>query len=234
MLLAGPAENLDISDANGRTLDPTGEAPVPGASLYQIVQETARGTRFLTSWDDLEAAMENARSLNANTGLAYKVVMWGTGKAVLRPEPSRQFRGDNILPSYVYHPAAVKTHPEALPVSAVYGKRSEVIFTPTGDGIVTNLGSFAVGVGDAAVQNIGKSMRGAGAGISLPGAIAAARQVSSKRRQRATVFARARGRLHPVLTVAPTVQEEGLGEYGFGSVIRPVTPREYEELLRMQ
>jgi len=48
------------------------------------------------------------------------------------------------LPSFVYHPAAIKNHPDALPVAAVYGNHSEVIFTPEGDGIVTHLGEFTL------------------------------------------------------------------------------------------
>jgi len=229
MLQLGLAENLDIAEPNGqlRVGPPESALDTPGSGgVFQIVQETAQNPRFLTSWDTLEAAMEQARQLNERTGNPFKTIMWGTQRPVVRVDPKRSiFVGDNTLPSFVYHKAAVKNHPQALPVSAVYGRQSEVIFTPEGDGVATHLGEFSLHGLDGML--LGKTR-------TLDHALAGAKRLSSKRKQRVLVKARVRHRRVPVLAVDPVAHRGGgLSGFALGSVVTPVTPAELEELRKM-
>lgn len=114
--------------------------------LYQVIQETAAGPKFLTSWDTMEAAMRDCRTLNVCTGDAFKTVVWGTGTPCIRcSKESREFKADNVIPSLLYTPAAVKGYPEAYPVSAVYNHGTEVIFLPDGSHANTQLADFSIG-----------------------------------------------------------------------------------------
>lgn len=226
MLQLGIAENDDIAEPNGQLrVGPAEGMNSPGeGGPFQIVQESATNARFLTSWDTLETAMEHARELNARTGNPFKTVMWGTNRPVVRVDPEqRLFVGDNTLPSLVFHKAAVKNHPEALPVAAVYGRQSEVIFTPEGDGVVTHLGEFSIhGLGGLL---LGRTM-------TLDRALAGAKRASTDCQQRVLIKARVRRRRVPVLAVDPAPQNAGLSGTT-GSVITPVTPAELEELQKM-
>lgn len=191
----------------------------PRSALYQIVQETALGPRYLTAFDDMDAVMRQARYLNEQSGNAFKTVMWGTGKPVVRVDPRKlRFRGDNILPSLVLHPAAVKGRSDAVPVSAVYRGGTEVVFGADGSATPTHLDGFTVD------------------GIpSFKGPFARATDLAKKAAQsfNRPIFVRTKRRRAPIFRAAPSSGVNGLGDFQVGAVISPVSPEEFEELVKM-
>lgn len=195
-------------------------------SIYQVVQETATGPRFLTSFDLLEDAMRNAAALNARSGNPFKTIMWGTDKPAIWVPPEKfKFQGDNILPSMIYHPGAVRGYPEALPISAVYKQGAEVVFLPNGAPMPTYLEGFSLG----ALPN--GSAKGLFArNLSFKNALKGARELSQRHRSRIYVKA-ARGNRHiPVASVVPASRVDGLSDLQLGAIVTPVTPTEWESL----
>lgn len=227
-LEASPAQDLDVASATGAQRapgTPSDASSAPG--LYQIVQETAAGPRFLTSFDSVESAMANARALNAHTGNPFKTIMWASDRPIVRR--SRLYRGDNVLPSIVYHPAAVQGAPKAVPVSAVYANRTQVVFTPGGDAVGVEQPAFSLaGLGSGPVSE---------RPVPLSAALEAAQQLANHRRSPILIRAHARRQKSPLWLVKPQLKLrtdlEGLGEYGLGTVISPVTPAEFEELMKL-
>jgi hypothetical protein len=208
---------LDAALADALT-STAAETP-PRSALYQIVQETALGPRYLTAFDDMDAAMRQARYLNEQTGNAFKTVMWGTGKPIVRVDPRKlRFRGDNILPSLVLHPAAVKGRSDAVPVSAVYRGGSEVVFGADGSATPTHLDGFTVdGV----------------PGFEGPFAKATALAKRAAKKLNKPIFVRTKKRRAPLARATPSSGVNGLGDYQTGVVISPVSPDEFEELVKM-
>jgi hypothetical protein len=221
--------------ASSSPLLPVGPTGVPTADpvprLYQIVQETAVGPKFLTSWDTLEAAMRDCRSLNERTGNPFKAILWGHGTPCQMCSPrQRQFKKDNILPSFVYHSGGVRNYPEALPISAVYNHGTEVVFLPDGTGTATGLGNFEVSL--SAIRR-GPSVR-----YRYWDAIEAGKRLAASQGKRvfvhANVKSRAGGKSLPVASINPTLNGlQGLGDYSLNPIISPVTPDEFQELITM-
>jgi hypothetical protein len=225
MLLAGLADDLETEKLN---LTAPGTLPPSRSQLFQVIQETSRGPQFLTSFDTIDGAMRQAALLNEQTGNPFKTIMWGTGKPVVRVDPEKlRFKGDNILPSFVLHPAAVKGYPEAIPVSAVYANRSEIVFAPDGSATPTGLGAFSVSL-DATLKKPRMFKRK----LMFKDALKAATQASRARRSPVFIHADRSGRRVPVMKVMPQSRVDGLGEFSLGSVITPVSPQEFEELLK--
>jgi hypothetical protein len=222
-LEASPANDLDVASATGAQRAPGMPPDIASAQgLYQVVQETAAGPRFLTSFDSVESAMENARVMNASTGNAFKTIMWASDRPIVRR--NRLYRGDNVLPSLIYHPAAVKGASYGIPVSAVYGNRAQVVFTTTGEAVPVAMPQFGLaGLGSGPVAE---------RQVSLAEAVDAAQKLANQRRSR--ILVRAGRRRSPLWIVKPQLQDlQGLGEYGLGTVITPVTPAEFEELVKL-
>ena len=196
-----------------------------GGTLYQIVQETASGPRFLTTWESVEDAMENARLLNLRTGSPFKTIVWGRERAVQRaPQTVRQ--GDNLLPSYVLHPAAVKGYPEALPVSAVYRNATQIVFLPDGTSVPAEVAGFSVGplgeLSDALQAALAPFQR-----LKLHDALKAAKGIARQSRRPIGVHANRRGRRVPVFKIRPTTGVAGLGDFTTQTSVQVVTPTEY-------
>lgn len=215
----------------------------PTCGLYQVVQETGAGPRFLTAWDTQEAAMRDCRALNVCTGSPFKTVVWGKGVPCLMcSTKSRQFKADNILPSLMFSPAAVKGYPDAYPVSAVYNHGTEVIFLPDGSPKNTQLADFSVGFElEPRDRNRPKMLYRA--------AVKSARELTRATGRRAYVTTRSRksGRQLAVSSTSPSkldLSRMGLGELSpWGSppgkvrpdnpIVTPVTPSDFERLVEM-
>lgn len=205
-------------------------------ALYQVVQETGAGPRFLTSWDTLEAALRDCRSLNERTGNPFKTILWGSGTPCQRCSIKElQFKKDNKLPSFIYHPAAIANYPEALPISAVYNHGTEVIFTPDGGAVNTALQGFAVAdVGAIQSNPPAKQHR-----YWEAAAIAKHRAAQSNKKQyiTATIKTKAGRKTVPVSVVHPrrVRQLSGFGavETMLNPIISAVPPAEFQYLVRI-
>lgn len=224
MLSATLADAFDLAATsaaqNVQTVESLGQK-----SVFQLVRESGGSSRFLASHVRLEDAMAEARVLNRADGKAYKVVLWGSGLPVQRPVSASQARGDNILPSLVYHPAAVVSHPEVLPISAVYKRGSEVIFTAKGAAVPTASKSFLV-AGDK------ESYRGLTLGEAVE--LAGRRMRRSRTQQLVSVIDGQKG-LTPVLRVHSQIRQgDGLGDLSVGLGVAPVTPADLLRRRAMQ
>lgn len=211
----------------GVTGEPT-DRPIP--SIYQVVQETAYGPKFLTSWDTMEDAMRDCQQLNICSGNPFKTVLWGTGTPCLRCTPEQmEFKRDNKLPSFIRHSAAIQTHPEAYPVSAVYNHGTEVVFLQDGTAAPAGLGVFTVS--DAQTPwTMGQLMNFAEAtkvAKERAGRTGSATVIRAHKRGKRKGIAAAVVRLGRKKTLS------GLGDIDMNPIITPVTPAEFQRLVEM-
>jgi hypothetical protein len=119
---------------------------------YQIVYPAYHAPEFLKSFRYLQEALRECDTLCKLTGQPFRLMKWGT-RIPCRPCPNRKIR-DNMLPSfrfktgYIESRGALEGYPEAFPVAEMLPNGQRTIFGPMGQEQSIGVPDFRIYVAD--------------------------------------------------------------------------------------